>query len=353
MTNQANESNTEIQTTKDLDTLTFGVEIETYKLGEQGCAEAIRKVVGGTVTTVINPTNGSYDTAVVDREGRNWICTQDGSIDGPWGCEIVTPVLRHSYDMSILQEVARSLRAAGARVNDSCGIHVHVGLTSMGATEKEQVKTLKNLCNLVYKHETHINKSMGVSSEREMQWAARLPESFVKGIKKARTMNDVMAHYYDKCGRGAYARDMNFYRTVLENRDAGRRWGAAGHYCSARYSGLNLHNLCFKSNNARTVEFRLFDATLHAGKIRAYVTLCLALVARAKNASRTSSTRKACDNDNMLREQTRWFFKALGLVGDRYDTVREVACDTHFDVASARAATRQYRAREDRARRAA
>lgn len=337
--NTDTETRTAIETTRNLDALTFGVEIETWGLGINGCAEAIREIVGGEITYVTNPTNGNTDTAVKDRDGRNWICTRDGSISGHSGCEVVTPVLRHSRDMSILQEVARNLRARGARTdNAGCGIHIHVGLTSMGATEREQAKALKNLCNIVYKHEDHINIACGVSDARENDWACRLPESFVAGIKRAKTLDAIMSHYYDKCGKGAYGRDRNFYKTVKANRDRGYRYGEAGHYCSARYSGLNLHNICFKSGNARTVEFRLFDATLHAGKLRAYVTFCLAMAARAANVSRTSYARRDGADSALGREQARWFAsKLLGLVGDRYNTVRKFVCDAHFDVAEGRA----------------
>lgn len=339
MTNANTETNTAIETTKQIDALTFGVEIETYALGIPGCAEAIREIVGGTIGTVRNPTNGSYDTAVTDRDGRNWICTYDGSIEGHNECEIVTPVLRHSHDMNTLQVVVRNLRARGARVDSSCGIHVHVGLTSMGRTEKEQARALKNLCNIVHKHEEHINIAVGCGAARQGQWAAPLPTEFVEGIRKARKLDDIMAHYYDKCGRGTYGRGMSFYRDVLAARDRGDRYGSTGHYCSARYSGLNLHNICFKSGNARTVEFRLFDATLHAGHVRAIVTFCLAICARAANVSRTSYARREGATSDLGREQCRWFVsKLLGLVGDRYDTVREFTCDRHFDVNGARRA---------------
>ena len=316
------ETRTAIETTENIDRLTFGVEIETIALGIEGCCRAIHAVVGGT----------NYGDSVRDRDGRNWNVVYDGSIEGYRGAEVVTPVLRHSHDMNTLQMVVRSLRSHGARVDGSCGIHVHVGLTSMGRTEKEQTRAVKNLCNIVYKHEEHINIAVGCDSDRQRDWARNLPESFVAGIRKARKLDDIMAHYYDKCGKNAYSRDMSFFRTV---RPGG--YGPSGHYCSARYSGLNLHNLCYRTGNARTVEFRLFDATLHAGKIRGMVTFVLAMAARAANVSRTSFARRNGATSDLGREQCRWFAsKLLGLVGDRYDTVREFVCDSHFNVDGSR-----------------
>jgi hypothetical protein len=328
MTN-AIESTTGIETTENIDRLTFGVEIETTRLGAERAARAIHEIVGGTVS-------GYGDRwTTTDRQGREWKCVPDGSIsDYTNGTEVVTPPLRHSHDMGTLQAVVRNLRARGARVDSSCGIHVHVGLTSMGRTEKEQTRAVKNLCNIVHKHEEHINIAIGCGAGRQAQWAKTLPESFVKGIKKARKLDDILAHYYDKCGKYPETRDMLTYSRIVPG-----GYGAHGHYCNARYSGLNLHNLKYRTGNARTVEFRLFDATLHAGKVRAYVTFCLAMAARAANVSRTSYARRNGANSDLGREQCRWFVsKLLGLVGERYDTVREFVCDTHFNVDGSRRA---------------
>ena len=49
------------------------------------------------------------------------------------------------------------------------------------------------------------------------------------------------------------------------------------HYNSTRYHGVNLHAFFTKG----TVEFRLFNSTLHAGKIKAYIQFCLAVSAWA------------------------------------------------------------------------
>jgi Putative amidoligase enzyme len=338
----ANDSNaTEIQTIRNLDALTYGVEIETFGASKVRCAEAIRTVVGGTV----DHGYGYGGVKCVDREGRDWKVVSDGSINTQGtghGAEIVTPPLRYTADMIDLQEVVRALRACGAKVNSSCGIHVHVGLTSMGRTEKEQTRAVKNLANIVHKHQRHINVAVGVSSSRESVWAKPLPTEFVNGIRRANTLDKILAHYYDKCGRDTYSRNMQSYR-----------YAGQSHYCDARYSGLNLHNLCYRSGNARTVEFRLFDATLHAGKVRAYVTFCLAMAARAANVSRTSYAVQGDGDSALGREQCRWFLKTLGLVGERFDTVRRFVCDEHFDVAESRRAAAEYRNRDERRRVAA
>jgi len=50
-----------------------------------------------------------------------------------------------------------------------------------------------------------------------------------------------------------------------------------GHYNSTRYHGINLHAFFTKG----TVEFRLFNSTLDADKVKAYIQFCLAVSAWA------------------------------------------------------------------------
>jgi len=49
------------------------------------------------------------------------------------------------------------------------------------------------------------------------------------------------------------------------------------HYNGSRYYALNLHSTFYRG----TVEWRCFNSTLHAGKVAAYVNLCLAISAQA------------------------------------------------------------------------
>lgn len=92
------------------------------------------------------------------------------------------------------------------------------------------------------------------------------------------------------------------------------------HYNQTRYHALNLHSFFSKS----TVEFRLFNSTLHAGKIKAYVQFCLALSAWAiestgrvvfRSVSGYSSTQKATLMYHILTNR-------LGLYGDEFKTCR-------------------------------
>ncbi|MCU0691945.1 MAG: amidoligase family protein [Polyangiaceae bacterium] len=100
-----------------LNTLRFGIEIETVGLGREGLANAIQSVVGGTKTA-------DYRSwKIVDAKGRSWRVVPDGSLSGgEQSGEIVSPVLGYD-DIDELQQVVRAVRNAGGRSDQSCGIH--------------------------------------------------------------------------------------------------------------------------------------------------------------------------------------------------------------------------------------
>ena len=63
------------------------------------------------------------------------------------------------------------------------------------------------------------------------------------------------------------------------------------HYDGTRYHGVNLHNVWYRG----TVEFRWFEATLHAGKVKSYIQLVLAVATKALNGRAASSRKRRFD----------------------------------------------------------
>ena len=95
--------------------------------------------------------------------------------------------------------------------------------------------------------------------------------------------------------------------------------------CPVSYTHLNLHATFTKG----TVEFRLFqfDAPadgkqngLHAGQLKSYIQLCLALSQIAKTV-RTASP-KPQQNENPKYAMRTWLLR-LGFIGDEFKTARE------------------------------
>ena len=113
---------------------TFGVEIEFTGMNRKKAASIASKYFQSEV----EHRGGTYDTySVVDHQGRTWKFMYDSSIhaqrkNGNWvsdrtyKVEMVTPIL-HYPDIELLQELVRQLRKAGGLVNDSTGLHIHVG----------------------------------------------------------------------------------------------------------------------------------------------------------------------------------------------------------------------------------
>ena len=102
---------------------TFGIEIETTGIGRERTAKAIAAYFG---TTAQYRGRHLDDWRVPMPDGRHWTVESDGSVTDP-NAEVVSPVCRYE-DIGMVQEVVRAIRAAGAKADGSCGIHIHIGL---------------------------------------------------------------------------------------------------------------------------------------------------------------------------------------------------------------------------------
>ena len=90
-----------------------------------------------------------------------------------------------------------------------------------------------------------------------------------------------------------------------------------GKYHSTRYHGLNLHAMFTKG----TVEFRLFNSTLEASEVKAYVQFVLALSNQALLHKKAVLKKTQSYNDKYL---FRCFLLRLGLIGDEFKDCRQV-----------------------------
>ena len=275
----------------DLRYIHFGVEIETVKRTRKRVAEAIQSVVNGSVTHPGRP--GVFDPwEVVDEHGRTWKVVSDGSLShvpGHLRAEVVTPVLTYA-DIPKLQEVIRAVRKCGAKVDRHCGIHIHVD------TSRFDGRTLGNLAKTVYKQEPLILAALGVSENRQRTYTRPVRDDLIREIERRRPRTT------DQLNRIWYG---------YHNR-------RPQHFDSTRYHGVNLHNVWYRG----TVEFRWFEATLHAGKVKVYIQLVLAVAAKALNG-RAASSRKRRFDPRSARYDFRVFLLHLELIGDEFKTARK------------------------------
>jgi len=71
--------------------------------------------------------------------------------------------------------------------------------------------------------------------------------------------------------------------------------------------------------NKGTIEFRLFNSTLHAGEIKAYIQLCLAISHQALTQHRAFQTRTVPENEKYT---FRGWLLRLGMIGEEFKTAR-------------------------------
>ena len=275
----------------------FGIEIEMTGITRRKAAE-VTAAYFGTESGYIGTYYETY--AALDRQGRQWKFMSDGSIDeerivgnrrvqadSEYSTEMVSPICRYE-DIKAIQEIIRELKRHGAVTNRSCGIHVHVDASPFDA------RTLRNITNIMASKEDLIYKALKVSVARERRYCKKVEERFLEELnqKKPKTLDGVEQIWYD--GRSRRGR----------------------HYDDSRYHCLNLHSVFQKG----TVEFRLFNGTLHAGKIKAYIQFCLAITAQALNQS-CASRRKTQTTNEKYTFRT-WLLR-LGLIGDEFATARQ------------------------------
>jgi hypothetical protein len=230
-------------------------------------------------------------------DGRHWTVESDASVTDP-SAEVVSPVCRWE-DIEMVQKLVRALRSAGAKVDESCGIHIHVGLGL------HTPKTLRNLVNIVNAKEDLITQALGISYSRRERWCKPVEPAFLEALnrRKPATMDTFAELWYKHSGGSSYD----------WRRCAGR------HYDSSRYHLLNLHATFSTERPARTIEFRAFNATLHAGEIKSYIQLCLAISAQALHSKSASYARPETDNPKYT---FRCWLLRLGFIGEEFETAR-------------------------------
>ena len=167
--------------------LRYGIEIEMTGLSRGKAAETLAGFFG----TRAEHTGGGYDAyAMRDAQGRVWKIVSDGSIqtqkkvrgqtvyaDSTYSVELVSPVCVYE-DIGTIQEIVRALRRNNALVNDSCGIHVHVG------AEKFDAQHLRNITNIMASKEELIYKALQVDLNRSEDYCRRVEQRFLRQVNE-------------------------------------------------------------------------------------------------------------------------------------------------------------------------
>lgn len=223
----------------------FGVEVEAYGLSQEDAVTAIR--------------HAGYRARVCGYSSRmdnGWSIITDGSILGSRGFEAVSPVLSGTEGLEQVREVLNALAAAGAKVNKSCGLHVHHEMTD--AT----TDNLVTLVNLYRTFESEIDTLVPPSRRANnntycgsvnQYWTNGRVESAVESARQSWSNN-----------RAAFF--------ASQQRD--------------RYCKLNL--MAFVEHG--TVEFRQHSGTVDGDKAVAWIVFTQGLVESAKKNTKLAKT---------------------------------------------------------------
>lgn len=285
----------------------FGIEMEMTGITRKEAAQVIANHFGTTAEH-----RGTYydKFTAKDLKRRKWSVMSDGSIttqkkddagntvyaSSEYSTEVVSPILKYD-DIEDLQEIVRRLKKAGAIVNKSCGIHIHID----GKNHTPQ--SLRRLVNFMTARQDLIYEALEIG-DRGGHWCKKLNADLLKTLKAHKDLSKSMVEeiWYSPCNDG--------YNGGINHQ----------HYNNTRYHGVNLHSYFTKG----TVEFRLFNATLHAGKIKAYVQFCLAISAWAIESNENIVFRSM---DGYTAQQKVTIMRniltlRLGLKGDEFRTCR-------------------------------
>lgn len=277
----------------------FGTEIEFTGITRQQASKVVAKQLNGTVYH----RGGGYDTyEVTAPDGRVWKVMFDSSITPQkkvngqivgatdiYKCELVTPILHYQEDIKTLQEIVRQLRHKGAFVNARCGIHIHLDGAGHNLT------TIKNFIHIIYARNELFYKALNINPTRQ-HYCKKLDKSLVERIKTKNPTS--LAQLEDIWYEGS---------CDIRNR----------HYNDTRYHFLNLHSFF---HGHHTVELRGFNSTMHAGELRSYIVLALALNHQALTQRKASPKQVQSENDKFAM---RTYLNRIGFIGNEFKNCRE------------------------------
>lgn len=175
----------------------FGVEIEAYNCTRERLASELN-------AAGINVQIEGYNHT--DHEDH-WKLVTDGSLHGNNTFELVSPILHGEQGLEELEKVCWVLDLCDVKVNDSCGLHVH-----MDAAEFD-IQTWKNLIITYKRLEKTIDNFMPRSrrSNTYCKGLTAITESAVNRANNIGELREAFSHNrYHKINLEAYAR----HRTV-------------------------------------------------------------------------------------------------------------------------------------------
>ena len=220
----------------------FGLELEFFNISQER-VESLLSQAG--ITCWNEDGDESYDDDGNPIAGEGWKITDDGSIDGDWSVELVSPILSGVEGLREVAKVVEILSDAGAKVNKSCGFHVHVDAGDLSST------VLFNVYRRYALHEVQIDSFMVPSRRGNSNAYCQSTVNLVgrtQGVSAALTAREaaqIMEEQYTSHG-----------------------------FRGGRYYKVNL---CAYLRHG-TIEFRHHGGTVNVNKVLNWIVFCLTFV---------------------------------------------------------------------------
>lgn len=211
----------------------FGIEIEAYGVNMRVVESAIR---AAGVTVEVEGYNHSTR--------RHWKIVTDGSLTGGQGFEVVSPVLKGEAGIAEFKKVCEALATTGAKINSSCGLHVHFDARALSMNDWKNL--YKNYINL----ETEFDSIMPVSRRANNN-------TYCKSLTYK---NNTQAATFEAIDRA---------ETVAQ---------LSSLVAGTRYVKVNAESFMRHG----TVEFRQHSGTIEFEKISNWVKICGNLIDKSK-----------------------------------------------------------------------
>ena len=196
----------------------------------------------------------------------HWKAVRDSSISGSNAIEVVSPILQGENGMQQVKSVCKALNSVNAKVNKSCGFHVHFSAADF------TIEQWRNLFINYALFEEHIDKMMPASRRDSNN---RFCQS-----KKTEVLANIER--------------INAATELIDITNAIRQ--------NTRYVKLNVESFWRHG----TVEFRQHSGTVDFNKISAWVEILNSLI----EYSATTRATSANDFFKILNAKTKRYYKA-------------------------------------------
>lgn len=228
----------------------FGVEIEAYNCSMSRLADELREAGIHVTVEGYNHTTRNH-----------WKLVTDRSLQGNDTFELVSPILAGEAGLKELEKVCWVLDLCNVKVNDSCGLHVHLDAADFN------MNTWRNLA-LSYKHLENLIDAFMPGTRRNNRYCKSLNHVSDERIKSAGTIDDL---------RDVFDRDR---------------------YHKVNFEAYSRH---------KTVEFRQHSGTTNFTKMENWILFLNGLITFAKQDN--LSGRNTLESLPFLDEKQKLYFK--------------------------------------------